>query len=135
MKRYLTTLLFALFSTLAFSQYQSDEAETARPMRDTEIERFVSVMDIEGVMYEDVKITIKSISADYFIYNKDRVKVTIKDKDGKKIWKKTLHNAYMYVFKGGQVQIGKPNFDQIVIFKSQFGNYYTGIIREKEGVY
>lgn len=135
MKKYLTTLLFTIFATLAFSQSQSDETETAKPMLDTEIERKVSVMDIEGATYEDVKIIMKSISPDYILYDKHRVKVTIKDKDDKKVWKKTLYNTFMYVFKNGQVQIGKQNFDQIVIYKSPFDNSYYGVIREKEGVY
>ena len=78
---------------------------------------------------------MKSINADYLIFNNDRVKVTIRNKDGKKVWKKTFYNAYMYVFSNGQVQIGKPNFDQMVIFKSMFGNSYNGVIREYEGVY
>ena len=128
-------MLFTIFATLAFSQSQGDETETTKPMIDTEIERTVSVIDIEGTTYEDVKITIKSISPDYFLFDKYRVKVTIKDKNGKKIWKKTLNNAFMYVFKNGQVQIGKPNFDQIVIYKSPFSNSYYGVIREREGIY
>ena len=135
MKKYLVTLFLALCATISFAQSQGDESEKARPMRDTKVVRNVTVIDIEGTLYEDVEVTMKSISADYFIFDKDRVKVTIRDKDGKKVWKKTFHNAYMYVFSSGQVQIGKPNFDQIVIFKSKFGNHYTGIIREEEGVY
>lgn len=125
----------ATCSILSFSQSLNKEPEKTSPMTDTELVRNVSILDIEGEYYYDVKITMKSISADYFIFNHDRVKVTIKDKNGKKIWKRTLHNAYLYVFSNGQVQIGKPKFDQIVIFKSSYGNYYTGIIREKEGIY
>ncbi len=54
---------------------------------------------------------------------------------GKRFGKKTFYNAFMYVFSNGQVQIGKPNFHQLVIFKSTFGNSYNGVIREYEGVY
>ena len=64
-------------------------------MRDTKVVRNVTVIDIEGTLYEDVEVTMKSISADYFIFDKDRVKVTIRDKDGKKVWKKTFYNAFM----------------------------------------
>lgn len=34
-------------------------------MRDTEIVRNVSVIDIEGNLHNNVEVTIKSISADY----------------------------------------------------------------------
>ena len=135
MKKYLVTLFLALCAAISFAQSQGDESEKSRPMRDTKVVRNVTVIDIEGTSYEDVEVTMKSISADYFIFDKDRVKVTIRDKDGKKVWKKTFYNAFMYVFSNGQVQIGKPNFDQLVIFKSTFGNSYNGVIREYEGVY
>ena len=135
MKKFLVTLFLALCATISFAQSQEDESEKARPMRDTKVVRNVTEIDIEGKLYEDVEVTMKSISADYLIFNNDRVKVTIRNKDGKKVWKKTFYNAYMYVFSNGQVQIGKPNFDQMVIFKSMFGNSYNGVIREYEGVY
>ena len=41
----------------------------------------------------------------------------------------------MYVFSNGQIQVGKPNFDQLIIFKSSTDNRYIGVIREKEGIY
>jgi hypothetical protein len=121
-------LLFNLTTTL-FAQ------ETAKPMIDTEIERSVSVMDIEGKKYENVKVTLKSISPDYFISDIYRVKVTIVDMKGKVVWKKTLKNVYLYVFSSGQIQVGKPNFDKIVIYKNDYSDTFTGKIREKEGIY
>lgn len=54
-------------------------------MKDTKVVRNVTVIDIEDTLYEDVEVAMKSISADYFIFDKDRVKVTIRDKDGKKV--------------------------------------------------
>lgn len=134
MKKYLVTLFLALCATISFAQSQVYKSG-AIPMRDTKVVRNVTVIDIEGTLYEDVEVTMKSISADYFIFDKDRVKVTIRDKDGKKVWKRTFYNAFMYVFSNGQVQIGKPNFNQLVIFKSTFENSYNGVIREYEGVY
>lgn len=122
-------LIFLLFNltTALFAQ------ETAKPMNDTEIERSVSIMDIEGKKYENVKVTLKSISPDYFISDIYRVKVTIVDMKGKVVWKKTLKNVYLYVFSSGQIQVGKPNFDKIVIYKNDY--FSTGKIREKEGIY
>ena len=126
MKKFLATLVLTLCCTLSFAQSESTEPEKTKPMRDTEIVRNVSVIDIEGNLHNNVEVTIKSISADYLIYDNDRVKVTIKNEKGKKVWKKTFH---------GQIQVGKTNFDQLIIFKSSTDNRYIGVIREKEGIY
>ena len=91
-------------------------------------------MDIEGDIFKNVVVTMKSMSPDYLL-DKYRVRVTIVDADGKKVWKKTLKNVYLYVFSDGQVQIGKQNFNQIVIRKPSDNGDYFGIIREKEGVF
>ena len=135
MKKHLITLLLTFCCTLSFAQSQSKEPEKVKPMMDTEIVRNISIIDIEGIIYENVQATIKSISADYFVHDKARVKVTIKNEKGENIWKKTLKNAYMYVFSNGQIQVGKPNFDQLIISKSTTTNNYIGMIREKEGIY
>jgi len=127
--RILLVFLFFNFTTSLFSQ------ETTKPLTDSEIERNVSIMDIEGKEYENVKVTLKSISPDYFISDKYRVKVTIVDVSGKIIWKKNLKNVYLYVFSSGQIQVGKPNFDKIVIYKNDYSGTFRGKLREKEGVY
>ena len=108
--------------------------ETTKPLTDTEIMRNVSSMDIEGKEYENVTVTLKSISPDYFFYDIFRVKVTIVDMEGNTVWKKTLKNVFLYVFSDGQIQVGKPNFDRILI-KKNYSGAFTGKIREKEGVY
>jgi hypothetical protein len=126
--RILLILLIFNFTTSLFSQ------ETTKPLTDTEIERNVSSMDIEGKEYENVKVTLKSISPDYFFSDIFKVKVTIVDMEGNTVWKKTLKNVFLYVFSNGQIQVGKPNFDKILIKKNYSGSY-TGTIREKEGVY
>lgn len=118
-------------SPMAFGQ---SEPETAKPLTDMEVERKVSVLDIEGKVYENVTITFKSTSPDYFITDKYKVKVKVVDGNGRQIYKKTLKNVFLYVFSSGQVQVGKNNFDQIVISKSSLTNDYIGMIREKEGV-
>lgn len=123
-------LLFLIhsFTTSLFSQ------ETAKPLTDTEIMRNVSRMDIEGKEYENVKVTLKSVSPDYYFSDKHKVKVTIVDMGGKDVWKKTLKNVYLYVFSDGQIQVGKQNFTKILISKNVSGSY-NGKIRENEGVY
>lgn len=134
MKKYLLTFLLTICYTLSFAQLQNTESEKTKPMLNKEIVRKVSSIDIEGSLYENVEVTIKSMNG-FTIYDIDRVKVTIRNEEGKKIWKKTLSNAYMYVFRNGQVQVGQPNFNQLVIYKSIKDNKFIGIIREKEGVY
>jgi len=126
--RILLIFLFSNFTTSLFSQ------ETTKPLTDAEIMRNVSKMDIEGKEYENVKITLKSISPDYYFSDKHKVKVTIVDMDGKEVWKKTLKNVFLYVFSDGQIQVGKPNFNKILITKNGSGSF-NGKIRESEGVY
>ena len=118
--------------TMAFS-FAQDEPEKSRPSTDTEIVRRCSLLDIEGKYYDDVTVTMKSTSPDYFITDKYKVKVTVQDKNGKKIYKKTFKNCYLYIFSNGQVQVGQPKFNQIVI--SRAGERWYGEIKEKEGVW
>lgn len=125
-------LIFALILSCVTNIFAQ---ETAKPLTDTEIVRKVALMDIEGTYYENVVVTLKSTSPNYFISDKYKVKVSVVDSNGKKIWKKTLKGVFLYVFSNGQVQVGKNNFDQIVIQKSSISGNVIGPIREKEGVF
>ena len=131
-KMFVLLLIMSFMSSLAFAQ---NEPETAKPLTDMEVVRKVAFLDIEGKYYEDVTMSFKSITPDYFISDKYKVKVKVVDKNGKSIYKKTLKNAFLYVFSNGQIQVGKKNFDQIVVSKSKTTDENIGIIREKEGVY
>lgn len=126
--RILLIFLFSNFTTSLFSQ------ETTKPLTDTEILRNVSKMDIEGKEYENVKVTMKSISPDYYFSDKHKVKVEIVDMNGKEVWKKTLKNVFLYVFSDGQIQVGKQNFTKILITRNSSG-LFNGKIRENESVY
>lgn len=128
------TLLVIMFLTSTFAFTQS-EPETTTPLTDMEVVRKVAILDIEGEIHEDVIISFKSTTPDYFITDKYKVKVKVVDKKGKSVYKKTFKNAFLYVFSNGQIQVGKPNFNQILITKSELMNSNIGIIREKEGVY
>ena len=127
-KGVLLAFLIFNFTTSLFSQ------ETTKPLTDTEIMREVSIMNIEGKEYKNVKVTMKSISPDYYFSDKHKVKVTIVNMDGKKVLKKTLKNSFLYVFSNGQIQVGQPNFNKILIQKNDSGSF-IGMIREKEGIY
>lgn len=127
-------IIFFIILSFSFSQLpvfaQDEDVEKASPLYGAEIVRNVSRLDIEGVLYNDAKVFIKSSNFPY-----TRVKVKIKNPQGKIIWKRSL-DAYLYVFSNGQVQVGKKNFDMLVIYSSGIpGVYKSGKIREKEGVY
>lgn len=126
-------LLMVMF--VASLSMVAQEPETARPLTDTEVVRRVALLDVEGKYYYDVVMTFKSTTPDYFITDKYKVKVTVKNNEGKTVWKKTLKNVFLYVFSTGQVQVGKQNFDMIVVQKSKETGDFIGIVREKEGVY
>lgn len=131
-RRFAFLVAVSLIFTFAFAQ---NESETAKPLTDMEVVRKVAVLDIEGETYENVTVTFKSTTPDYFITDKYKVKVKVVNEKGKSVYKKTLKNAFLYVFSNGQIQVGKPNFNQILIQKSGLSDDNIGIIREKEGVY
>ena len=127
--------LMMLFLISCSANIIAQERETAKPLTDTEVVRRVALLDLEGKYYYDVVMTFKSTTPDYFFTDKYKVKVSVKDSNGKTVWKKTLKNVFLYVFSGGQVQVGKNNFNQIVVRKSKDSDCFIGIVREKEGVY
>ena len=71
-KMFVLLLIMLFMSSLAFAQ---SEPETAKPLTDMEVVRKVAFLDIEGKYYEDVTMSFKSITPDYFISDKYKVKV------------------------------------------------------------
>lgn len=126
-------LLLVASLTMACGFAQSDEPEKSSPSRDTEIVRRFSYMNIEGKYYKNCVVTLKSTSPDYFITDKYKVKVLVKDENGKKVYKKAFSNAYLYIYSNGQVQVGQPKFNQVIIGKA--GDTWYGEIKEKEGIW
>ena len=137
MKKLIVLLIFTIsFNSFAFAQNNNDETEKASPMEGVDLIRKVLHFDIEGEIYTDVEVAIKSNNPDYYFINKHRVKVKVTDSNSKIVWNKTMKNVYLYVFSDGQIQIGRPKFSQLVIYSGKRANKYEkGIIREKEGVY
>ena len=133
MKKILICLILLTISIVGFAQ--SNESETAKPLTDTEIVRRCDVLDVEGKYYYNVKVTIKSNKPSLIYDEKYKVKVTVVDTSDTKVWNKTFKNAFLYVFSNGQIQIGKKNFDQMIISKSSVSDNWIGIVREKEGIY
>lgn len=129
MKKILS-IAFLMF-TLSFSAF----GETVKPLYDTKVYRKLNFIYIEDKSYDNVSVTMKCISPDYLIHDNARVKILITDENGQMIWKKTLYNTYLYVFSDGQIQIGKPNFTQMIIRPTTYGTRYYGEIKLEEGIY
>ena len=132
MHKLLLLLIMLFTASLTFAQ---SEPETAIPLMNMEAVRKVVSLDIEGKIYGNVTIFFKSITPDYFISDKYKVKVRVVDSSGKSIYKKTFKSVFLYVFSNGQVQVGKKNFNQIIVQKSVLTGDNVGMIREKEGIF
>ena len=133
MKRIIIFILSLL--SFIYLHAQDSSRETAKPILDAEIVRKVARIDIEGKNYYNVIVIIKSIKPDYFFTTKAKVQITVVDSSGKIIWAKKLRNSYLYVFSRGQIQVGLPQFDKMVILKEKNSDSWIGIIREYEGVF
>ncbi len=133
MKKILFFLMMLTISIVGFAQ--SSEKEKAQPMTNTEIVRKCAILDVEGHFYKDVTVTVKSNEPNYIWTVKYKVKVTVTDAFGAKVWDKTFKNACLYVFSNGQIQIGQKHFNQMIIGKISTSGDWVGIVREKEGVY
>ncbi|MDN3643749.1 hypothetical protein QWY87_13615 [Lutimonas halocynthiae] len=133
MKKITTLLIILMFSFPAILLSQEEE-ETISPSYKTEIIRNVSVLDIEGIVYKNVTVSLKSNNQGRYVGETSKVKVKIVNVDGRLIWNKTLKNAYLYVFSNGDIQVGRPRFNKIIIDKVYSGDY-VGEIREYEGIY
>ena len=129
-------LLFLMMLTINFVSFaQNSEPEKAKPITDAEIVRKCIILDVEGKLYENVTVTIKSNQPDFIFTDKYKVKVTVTDASGSKVWNKTFKNAFLYVFSSGQIQVGKQNFHQMIISRADSSSEWIGMVREKEGVY
>lgn len=126
--------MFVLFIAIFFTTslvFAQNEPGKAKPLTDMEVVRKVAFLDIEGKVYGIVTISFKPVT--HLV--KCKVKIKVVDNKGKTIYKKNFKNAFLYVFSNGQIQVGKPNFNQVIITKSQYSDDNIGVIREKEGIY
>jgi len=134
MKKILFVFLLVLISSLNLSAQDEKKLEEVSPSFNVELKRKVTYLDIEGKEYKDVVVKMKSFYD--FWSNKDKVKVLVTDSVGKKIYKKTFTDSYLYIFTSGQIQIGKPRINKVYISNPYFmGESLMGIIREEEGVF
>lgn len=141
MKKSITLFLLLLSCMIGMAQGTYDEPESVRPTYGEEIQRRVSVLTVvengHTSIWRDALVVLKSNTPDYFFTDKGNVKVqvTVPMPEGEKVvFKKKFKDSYLYIFRSGQIQVGKPNFDKLVITPKKDGLTY-GEINEKEGVY
>lgn len=128
MKKAMFVFLFFLCSIIVFAQ-----SESSKPTRGVELDREVGLAIIEGEVYEDVVVELKSADFGSFVSG---VKITVKEaKTGKKIYKKRFSKSMLYGFSDGSIQVGKGNvLTQLMLFKSDELGAWVLSIREK-GLY
>jgi len=97
MKKILITFLFLTSVMLSLAQ-----TESVKPTFGLELDRKVSVAIIEEKTWYDVFVELKAGDL-------RGVKITIKDKTGKRIYKKRFSKSYLYAFSNGSIHIGKGN--------------------------
>lgn len=127
MKR-IITLLVAIFS-FAFIANAEPDKESVEPTYDVTITRYVDMLNINGHYHYNVECTIKA--SDFW---SKTVKIIVKN-GNTKVYKHTYKNSHLYIFSNGQIQIGVPRLDWVVIWAKDFEGKVVGRINEKEGVY
>ena len=120
--------LFFLCSIIVFAQ-----SESVKPTYGVELDREVGYAIIEGELYEDVVVELKSADIGRL---DSGVKITVKDaKTGNKIYKKRFSKSRLYGFSNGSIEVGKGNaLTQLMLFKSDKDGTWILCIREK-GIY
>ena len=127
-------ILLCMLLILPMIVQAQESSEKISPSLDLEIVRRCSALLIEGKTYFKVEVTLKSMSPDHFISDKYRVKVTVRDINGKKIYKKNFKNSYLYIFNDGHITVGRPKFTQVIIGKDPDAGIWYGEITQKEGI-
>jgi hypothetical protein len=119
--------------TIKSPKQDSNEAEESKPSFNTEILRHCEWLDVEGFIFKDVTVTIKSLNKTTL---DSRVKIRVKNSKGKVIYKNTFRNDYLYIFSDGQIQVGIPKFNKLIIYpyENEKSKWY-GKIRWKEGIW
>lgn len=138
MKR-LLTLFILITSIVSLSHSQTattPEVQSVKPVRNAMVERKVVAIDVDGVTYENVNVSMQAVNHRY--YNRNKVKIVIRDVMGKKLWSKTFSDVFLYVFSDGQVQVGQGTFIQLLIekiAKPTAEGEFKATFREKQGIF
>ena len=113
----------------------NQEPESVTPTLNIGISRQISYANINGNSYDDVEVYIKSFY-DFWTGTTPIVKIKVTSiETGEILYKKRFSNTYLYIFRDGQIQIGRKNLDKIIISKPSFSNRWNMRINEGGIVY
>lgn len=132
MKKILFCTFFLLATMCSYAQENKEEPESVKATLGITIKRDIELAVIE---YPDVKkfyfITVELRASSY-----GGVTIIFRDPDtGKKLLKKYLGDSYLYIYKSGQLQIGRPNIDKAIIYKSSSTDKWNMVINEGGLIY
>ena len=116
-----------IWAAISFAQ------ESVKPSYGVKTERPVAIALINGKKYYDVTVELSSAEiTDMFV---EGVKVTVRDENGKKIYKKRFSKSRLYAFSDGTIQIGKGNaVTNMNLYKDSDTRKWYMELREK-GIY
>lgn len=121
-------LFIAAFLLSAIGTYAQGEVN---PSFNVNVEKIVAHFDIEGKGYDNVAASFTSKNTE----KKNTVTIIVVNDKRKKVYKKTISNSFLYVYPNGQIEVGKPDFTQVVVGESNVSsNRWIGKIRIKTGV-
>ena len=127
MKRIIFLLITCM--TMAFGYAQEDEPIKIRPLEIKDIVRQCVIMDIEGVVFKDVSVTVDDENVQY--------RITVTEKNGKKIYEKTFANCTI-TYNGKSVALWRRNSEILMVHFFYRDNEdmkgWYGAVREKLGV-
>ena len=126
----LMLMLSFMFTQTMNAQDNQSGVLQSLPSVGTKIERNLVWIDIEGTYYNNAHLLLQSYY-DYR-YRKFVVRVNV-TQNHKRIYSKRFNDSYMYLFSNGTIQVGRPNFYQLVVIHDKLG--YCGKIRQFEGVH
>lgn len=121
---FVLTIMLAAF-TGSYAQ------QTVKPTIDKEVKCQLASIDDEGTVYDNVIVKFKCTVK--FAGKTCQTKIVICNAKGKKITKRILSDALLYVFDSGQIQVGKNGVSKVLVYKDKSGNT-VGKVRESEGV-
>lgn len=102
-------------------------AETATPTYSAHVNRHLTVIKIEDKLHHQVDVDIIAYSG----LIRTGVKVVVTDSEGNRIFAKRLRRLQLYVFEGGQLQVGRGNEYSMILIDLITPNNWVGAIRKK----
>lgn len=130
MKRFLITMfmLIAIWGNKSYAKY------IPTPIIDTEISRYVTLLEADGKRMNNVLVKLEAISPDNFITATYRVKITVVDSSGEVVYKETLKDVFLYLLTDDGITVSKGKIVKLYISKRDKYGRCVGIIDKKQGM-